>query len=203
MSVPGGKLGANRRYALPGLIKQGITYIPARDNPVLEHTNEKERENRPFTPRELPGVSPTQKSSKSPALPKTDHGYSYFYLCIPIPKSKVRCLKTKTQRPNYIRSNGMNAVLFYLCRTKAERDHLKLVNAMLKIFTALFGSDQDFSAVEPYLVTDMQLSDYNDWKALTRFEEPTAHTLELPSSVQPNKEITSEIQIQEYETFTY
>jgi hypothetical protein len=97
----------------------------------------------------------------------------------------------------------MNAVLFYLCRTKAERDHLKLVNAMLKIFTALFGSDQDFSAVEPYLVTDMQLSDYNDWKALTRFEEPTAHTLELPSSVQPNKEITSEIQIQEYETFTY
>lgn len=203
MSVPGGKLGANRRYALPGLIKQGIAYIPARDNPVLEHTNEKERENRPFTPRELPGVSPTQKSSKSPALPKTDHGYSYFYLCIPIPKSKVRCLKTKTQRPNYIRSNGMNAVLFYLCRTKAERDHLKLVNAMLKIFTALFGSDQDFSAVEPYLVTDMQLSDYNDWKALTRFEEPTAHTLELPSSVQPNKEITSEIQIQEYETFTY
>ena len=60
---------------------------------------------------------------------------------------------------------------------------------MLKIFTALFGSDQDFSAVEPYLVTDMQLSDYNDWKALTRFEEPTAHTLELPSSEQPNRQI--------------
>jgi len=203
MSVPGGKLGANRRYALPGLIKQGITYVPARDNPALEHTNEKERETRPFAPRELPDLSPTQQSSKSPALPPMASRYSYFYLCFQIPKSKVRCLKTKTLRPNYIRSNGINAVLFYLCRTKAERDHLKLVNAMLKIFTALFGSDQDFSAVEPYLVTDMLLSDYNDWKVLTRFEEPTAHTLELPSSEQPNRQITSKNQMQEYETFTY
>lgn len=203
MSVPGGKLGANRRYALPGLIKQGITYIPARDNPALEHTNEKERETRPFVPRELPVVASTQQSSKSPALPPMASRYSYFYLCFQIPKSKVRCLKTKTLRPNYIRSNGINAVLFYLCRTKAERDHLKLVNAMLKIFTALFGSDLDFSAVEPYLVTDMLLSDYNDWKVLTRFEEPTAHTLELPSSEQPNRQITSKNQMQEYETFTY
>lgn len=203
MSVPGGKLGANRRYALPSLIKQGITYVPARDNPALELTNEKERENRSFVPRELPDVPPTQKSSKSPALPKMDHSYSYFYLCFQIPKSRVRCLKTKMQRPNYIRSNGMNAVLFYLCRTKAERDHLKLVNAMLKIFTALFGSDQDFSAVEPYLVTDIQLSNYKDWKALTRFEEHTEHILELPSSVQLNREVTSKNQIQEYEPFTY
>ncbi|WP_316675476.1 relaxase/mobilization nuclease domain-containing protein [uncultured Tolumonas sp.] len=203
MSIPGGKLGANRRYALPGLIKQGITYIPACDNPALEHTNEKERENRPFAPRELPDVSPTQQSSNSPSLPKMNHGYSYFYLCIPIPKSKVRCLKTKTQRPNYIRSNGINAVLFYLCRTKAERDHLKLVEAMLKIFSAIFERDQDFRDVEPQLVTDLRLNDYTDWKALTRFEDPRVHTLELPSSVQQNTEITSKNQIQEYEVFTY
>nr|WP_321270688.1 relaxase/mobilization nuclease domain-containing protein [uncultured Tolumonas sp.] len=203
MSIPGGKLGANRRYALPGLIKQGITYIPARDNPALEHTNEKERENRPFLPRELPVVAITRQTSKSPVIPSMASGYSYFYLCLQIPKSRVRCLKGKAQKPSYIRSNGINAVLFYLCRTKAERDHLKLVEAMLKIFAALFGSDQDFSAAEPYLVTDMRLSDYNDWKALTRFEEPTAHTLELPSSVQPNTEIKSKNQIQEYEEFTY
>ncbi len=203
MSVPGGKLGANRRYALPGLIKQGITYIPARDNPTLEYTNKKERENRPFASRELPDVSPTQQSSKSPAPLLIESGYSYFYLCIPIPKFKVRCLKTKTQRPNYIRSNGMNAVLFYLCRTKAERDHLKLVEAMIKIFSAIFELDQDFRNVGPQLVTDMQLSNYKDWKALTRFEEPTTHILELPSSEQPNRQITSKNQMQEYETFTY
>ena len=203
MSIPGGKLGANRRYALPGLIKQGITYVPTRDNPALEHTNEKEKENRSFTTRALPETSPTRQSSKSPALPPMAGGYSYFYLCLQIPKSRVRCLKGKTQKPSYIRSNGINAILFYLCRTKAERDHLKLVEAMLKIFAALFEADRDFSAVEPQLVTDMLLSDYNYWKALTRFEEPTAHTLELPSSVQPNTEIKSKNQIQEYEEFTY
>jgi len=74
---------------------------------------------------------------------------------------------------------------------------------MLKRFTALFGSDQDFSAVEPHLVTNLLLSDYNDWKALTRFEEPTAHSLELPSSEQLNTKITSKNKTQEYETFTY
>ena len=205
MSIPGGKLGANRRYALPGLIKQGITYIPSRDQPFLEQMNAKERENRPFLPRELPEVALTQQTSKSPVIPSMADGYSYFYLCLQIPKSSVRCLKGKTQKPSYIRSNGVNAVLFYLCRTKAERDHLKLVEAMLKIFTALFGSDQDFSSVVPHLVTDMRLSDYNEWKTLTRFEEPTARILELPSSVQPNTEITSKNKMHEheYETFAY
>jgi hypothetical protein len=199
MSVPGGKLGANRRYALPGLIKQGITYVPARDNPALEHTNEKERENRPFAPRELPGVSPTQKSSKSPALPKMDHGYSYFYLCLQIPKSKVRCLKTKMQRPNYIRSNGINAMLFYLCRTRAERDQLKLIQAMLKIFTAIFELDQDFSDVEPRLETDLMLRNYDDWKSLSRFEGSSTDALMLqPALLNQTHELLPEPHIKKH-----
>lgn len=96
-------------------------------------------------------------------LPPMLSCYSYFYLCIQIPKSKVRCLKTKTQRPNYIRSNGINAILFYLCRTKAERDQLKLIETMLKIFTALFELDQDFRDIGPQLMTNLMLDDYDDW----------------------------------------
>nr|WP_321271008.1 relaxase/mobilization nuclease domain-containing protein [uncultured Tolumonas sp.] len=203
MSVPGGKLGANRRYALPGLMKQGISYIPSRDHAFLEQSNEREKKNRPFVPREIPEILPSRQSCKSPILPPMESDHGYFYLCLQIPKSKVRCLKTKTRRPNYIRSNGINAVLFYLCRTKAERDQLKLIEAMLKIFTALFELDQDFRDVEPQLITNLMLDNYDDWKALTRFEEPTAHTLELPSSVQPNTAIKSKNQMQEYETFTY
>lgn len=212
MGMPGGKLGANRRYALPGLIKQGITYISTRDNPALEHTNEKERENRPFVPRELPVVASTQQSSKSPALPPMASGYSYFYLCLQIPKSQVRCLKTKSKRPNYIRSNGINAVLFYLCRTKAERDHLKLVEAMLNIFSAIFELDQDFNDVEPRLETDLMLGSYNGWKPLRRFEDPTTKSLELQSVKQPRLSDTSIDQsmktmcssrIQECEELTY
>ncbi|WP_320150285.1 relaxase/mobilization nuclease domain-containing protein [uncultured Tolumonas sp.] len=184
MSVPGGKLGANRRYTLPGLIEQGITYIPARDNPTLEYTNKTEKENRPFAPRELPDVSPTQQSSKPPALPPMASGYSYFYLCLQISKSKVRCLKTKTRRPNYIRSNGINAVLFYLCKTKAERDQLKLIQTIFQLFSAIFGLDQDLNEVEPHLETDLMLESYSDWKALTRFEDATAESLTLPSALQ-------------------
>lgn len=145
LSSAGSKLGGAGRYALPGLLKKGISYDYERDHHELERLTQKEENRREGSqPRtKAPQATEFNKELKAKTDGKKNNGLDIsFYLVVHINKDRIKNIKSLYNKPKFTRYNKQSAELYFPCVSHGSIDKI-VTDAILAfisfILSFLFG----------------------------------------------------------------
>lgn len=142
---------------------------------------EPEQPQHEFTPEEkialLGPAGPSMGSSgpcRKPPMESTHERVSFgdnmFYMAVRIPKIQLRRSKYINRAPNKVRTNGNQAMLFYMCRNKGEAATAKMIQAGMQLFAQITDMFEEigFDADEVQIMQVLEAYE-KGWKEMRRY----------------------------------